>query len=167
VSNVSDVAAVQLLMADYAAIDQAGKLNIIGGGISVLSQVPGREVTNAIALVVSLSVPPTHYGQSCSLVVSLERAGDVVSAPSAATGSPQPVRFEQTARFEAPTLASQVMPKDYLRGRFQLVAAFPYGLPLPIGGEYLWRVTLDDKTRDEWTERFVVSEQTPPQPATD
>jgi hypothetical protein len=73
------------------------------------------------------------------------------------------MRFEQTARFDSPKLAEQVKPRDYLHGRFQLVAAFRAGLPLSSSEGYLWRVQLDEETRDEWTERFIVSEH-PPEP---
>lgn len=57
-SEVSTDATARLLIADYAAVDAAGKLNIIGGGVSVLGYVQQAGSTSPFALVVSISVPP-------------------------------------------------------------------------------------------------------------
>jgi len=48
------------------------------------------------------------------------------------------------------------MPRDVVRPRIQLLLQFPSGLPLQVGEEYVWRVTIDGETRDEWTESLYV-----------
>jgi hypothetical protein len=148
-------------MADYAAVDQAGKLNVIGGGISVLTRVPNAEQTAPVALVVSLAAPPDRYGDECMVEITLEDAsGDIVTLPGAVPGVPQPLRINQSAKFTEPTAQHPLItPKGYLWAGVQLVVQFPVGLPLRGIGGYQWRVKIDDQARDDWTEKFVVTEQ--------
>jgi hypothetical protein len=165
VSKVSEVANVQAMMADYAAIDQTGKINIIGGTVAVVSQQPGSNVLASFALVVSVTVPPSHYGSTCRIDVVLEDAsGEPVYVPGLAAGAPpQPLAFQQTATFEKPRLPPSVTGlRDYLPSRVYTVVIFPTGLPLPEDRGYQWRIIVDEETRDDWRVPFVVSAQSPP-----
>lgn len=164
-SKVSEVANVQVMMADYAAVDQTGKLNIIGGTVAVVSQLPGNDVLASFALVVSVTVPPSHYGSTCRIDVVLEDAsGEPVYVPGlVAEAPPQPMTFQQTATFDRPRLPPAITGlRDYIPSRVHTVVIFPPGLPLPKDRGYQWRVIIDDETRDDWRLQFVVSAQPPP-----
>jgi hypothetical protein len=155
-----------MLVADYAQAE-AGKLNIVGGGVTVVGRAPNIGLTAPFSLVVSLEVPPDQYGAECAVEIILEDAsGDVVTVPGAAPGDErQPVvRVSQTARFDGPKPTPHLkFPEQYQQGflpsRVYVVIGFSSGLPLASGEAYLWRVTVDGQTRDEWTARFVVAEQ--------
>jgi hypothetical protein len=166
VSALSDVATVHMLMADYAQAE-GGKLNVIGGGITVAGRSPNIAVTAPFSLVVSVEVPPDHYDSEAAVEIILEDpAGDVVTVPGAATDDERwpVVRVSQTARFTGPIVPPYLrfpeqFQQGYLPSRVYMVIGFPTGLPLPSGAAYLWRVAVDGQTRDAWTERFVVAEQ--------
>lgn len=160
-SDVSDTATVRLLIADYASVDVAGKLNVIGGGLTVIGQAdrvgPGGPTgfTAPFGLVVSVGVGPTLYRSECALEVALEDSkGEVVELPGPA-GQPQKMRIAQNVVFEEPNLPAGV-PRSSLRARSLLVLMFNGGLPLAIGQRYVWRVRIDHDTRDDWTEEFSV-----------
>jgi hypothetical protein len=156
VSEVAEDAVVRLLMADYAAVDAAGKVNIIGGGISGLGYQPNIGVTSAFALVAWIIVPPKHYHAECAVEIVLEDvSGNVVSLPGPA-GNPQAVRIGQAVRFDEAKSPPGVV-RGALPSRTQWVMAFANGLPLPMGQKYRWRIKIDTQTRDAWTEDFVVS----------
>lgn len=159
-SLVSDVVRVRILMADYAAVDAAGKLSVIGGGISVVLKNPNAGQTAPVTLVVSLAVPPDRYGDECAIEITLEDAsGEIVTMPGAVPGAPQPLQINNSTKFSEPmTQRPEVAPKGYLWAVAQLVAQFPVGLPLASGAGYQWRVKIDNQTNDEWTERFIVAE---------
>ncbi len=164
-SKVSEVAIVQTIMADYAAVDQAGKLNIIGGTVAVVSQLPSNDALASFALIVSVTVPPTHYGSTCRIDVVLEDAsGEPVYVSGLVAGAPpQPITFQQSATFDRPRLSPDLTGLgDYLPSRVHTVVTFPPGLPLPKDRGYQWRVIIDDETRDDWRLPFVVSAQPPP-----
>ncbi len=159
-SNVSENAAVRLILADYAAADAAGKLDIIGGGLTGLGQNRGTPgLTLPFALVVLIVVPPQFYNEQCSVEILLEdSAGSLAVLPAPAPGmTPQPMRIGQAITFEEQRFPAGVnAPRGFLPLRAQWVVAFNPGLPLLVGQGYKWRVRIDDETRDEWTERFVV-----------
>lgn len=159
-SEVADAATVRLLIADYASVDAAGKLNVIGGGIAALGFLPNVGQTSPFALVVWITVPPEHYNADCAVEIVLEdSAGNPVSLPGP-VGEAQVVRVGQAVRFEEPKLLPGV-PRYTLRSRTQWVLAFSTGLPLPVGQRYVWRAKIDHQTRDDWTEEFVLPGLTP------
>ena len=168
-SALSDVVTVHLMMADYAAADPAGKLNMIGGGVAVLGRLAAAPVTSPFFLIASLSVPPDHYGDESYVEIRLEdTSGNVVVLPGATPDLPStPLVIRQTAKFNGPTPPPQLRFPDrylqgYLRARVQMVVGFPGGLPLPTGGGYVWRVSIGAESRSEWSLEFVVAEQAPP-----
>lgn len=172
-SEVSDVATARLLIADYAGTDLSGKLNIVGGLVTVLGSNPVISgMTSPFSLAVWVSVPPNHYDAECSVQVVLEDAsGEPVSVPGPA-GESSIMRIVQPVTFKPPVFPGLgAVPSGLsLPSRAQWVAAFPTGLPLAVGKQYSWRVKIDDVTRDDWIEAFMVVEQvaapgtTPPPP---
>lgn len=154
-SDVSEVASVRILLADYAASDAASKLNVIGGGVTVLGFVPAMNQTAPFTVVVTVSVPPSHYNHECALELVLEDAlGNPVSLPGP-TGEAQIMRVGQLIKFEEPKTQTGI-PRGSLRSRHQWVLGFSIGLPLALGQRYIWRVKIDHETRDDWTEEFFL-----------
>lgn len=158
-SDVSDAAVVRLLVTDYAVVDAVGKVNIIGGGLTGVGINPTTQGTVPFALFVSVAVPPRLYNAECAVEIFLaDAAGDLVSIPGPAQGMPQqPLRVGQAVRFEEPRFNQPVNALTrYLYAKTQWVMSFATGLPLVPGQGYTWRVNIDDTSRDEWSERFVV-----------
>jgi len=156
VSDVFEGATVRLLLADYAAVDAAGKLNVIGGGITLVGFNPQAGLTAPFAVVVSVSVPPELYGAECSVEIVLEDdGGGAVSLPGPA-GEVQSIRVGQAVIFERPVFNGSHVPQGAIRARTHWVMAFSTGLPLAIGQRYVWRVRIDHETRPDWTEEFFV-----------
>jgi hypothetical protein len=172
VSPLSDAATVNLLLADYAAADPTGKLNIIGGGVTMVGRLPNAPATAPFFLGVLLSAPAAYYGAECLVEIRLEdKAGNLVTLPAASHGlSTTPLAISQTAKFTVPTPPPHLrLPdsslQDYLHGRVQLIVAFPNGLPLTAGEGYSWSVRVDEQARPDWTLEFVVLEQIPTPPS--
>jgi hypothetical protein len=164
VSEVSDAAIVRLFLADYAATDPAGKVNVIGGGVTGVGMNPATRTTTPFTLFASVAVPPPLYNAECAVEIILQdSAENLVSVPGPAPGMPaQPLRVGQAVRFEEPRFPQPVSsPARFLYARTQWVLGFATGLPLTPGEGYTWRVNIDDNTRDDWTERFVVMGQPP------
>lgn len=159
-SEVSDVATVRMLMADYASVDTASKkLNIVGGGVSLIGAMARTGGTAPFGLAVTIAIPPTHYDAECDIEVILEDAdGNPVSIPSP-TGETQPVRMGQRVKFDAPQLPQESNPKGYLPARAMLAISLPMGLPLAGDQGYRWRLKIDDVTHADWTEAFLVVSQ--------
>jgi hypothetical protein len=161
VSRVSDAAIVRLFLADYASAE-AGKLNMIGGGLGLIgnaSQVSDGAplgFTAPFVVVVSVAVPPELYGAECAVEVALEDSmGAPVSLPGP-IGESQVMRVAQNVTFSEALFPGTPVPKMTLRARMQWLLTFNAGLPLSIGQRYVWRIRIDGDTRDEWTEEFFV-----------
>lgn len=153
-SEVSDAAIVTILLADYAAVDTAGKLNVIGGGVTIIG-LSNTGATSPFSLVVTITVPPPLYNAECAIEVQLEDpAGEIVSLPGSAT--PQLMRIGQSITFDEPNHKGVPVPRRTLRSRQQFVVNFAAGLPLTLGQKYTWRVKIDSASRDSWTEEFFV-----------
>ncbi len=158
-SDVSDAAVVRLFLADYAAADPTGKVHVIGGGVTGVGLNPATRTTSPFALFVSVAVPPQLYYAECAVEIVLQdSAQNLVSVPGPAPGMPdQPLRVGQAVRFEEPRFPQPVnIPARFLYARTQWALSFATGLPLTPGEGYVWRVNVDNDSRDDWTERFVV-----------
>lgn len=154
-SEVAGDATVRLLIADFAKVDDAGKLNVIGGGVTALGYVHELGATAAFAVVMSVTVPARHVNAECSAELVLEdSAGNPVSLPGPA-GEGQLMRIGQAIQFVEPRSLPGI-PRLELPIRQQWVVAFANGLPLSVGQRYVWRVKIDHETRDWWTEEFFV-----------
>lgn len=158
------MAAAQVLMADYASVDRLGKLHVVGADINVVGVMPGAPLTSSFYVVVLVAVPPEGHGEKFAFDLSLaDESGATVVGPGEA-GQPV-VQFSQTVEFPKPTLpegfkfSDEDRINDLLKGRLQLVAGFPVGLPLQIGRGYQWRIAIDGVARDDWVHRFIVAEQ--------
>lgn len=63
------------VVADYAAVDASGKLNLIGGFTDVLSQTLPAVVSQA-SIVALLEAPPTESGQLKNITITLMGPGE-------------------------------------------------------------------------------------------
>src|SRR6266542_539415 len=122
-----------MLVADYAAADQASKINIIGGGVTGLGVNPATGGTTPFALFVSVAVPPGLYHAECAVESILQDSGgNRVSLPGPSPSLPAPpLRIVQAVRFDEPLFPQQVnLPPRFLYARTQSALGFATGLPL-------------------------------------
>lgn len=164
-SDVSEAAIVRLLIADYVSADAVGKLNLIGGGLSVIGmqtgQTPGAGTGNTapFGVVVSIAAEPDMYGSECAFELILEdSSGEQVFLPNpGGKGVHHALRFAHDIVFEEPDFPQiPGVPKRSVPARVQLVIMFIAGLPLTPGNAYSWRVKIDHDSHDDWTEQFYV-----------
>ncbi len=155
-SDVSDAALVRILLADYAAVDVGNKINVVGGGLTLVGFNQGSGLTAPFTVVVSVMVPPRLYGAECAVEIVLEdSAREPVSLPGP-TGDAQVMRVGQAVTFERPSFPGAYIPQATVGAKVQWVLGFNTGLPLPIGQRYVWRVRIDHETNDDWVEEFFV-----------
>jgi hypothetical protein len=169
VSEVSDAATARLLIADYAGADPIGKINVVGGLVTVLGLNPAIQgMTAPFWLTVWVNVPSAHYNAAGTIEVVLEDAsGEPVSVTNP-TGEAAVMQIEQRVTFRPPTSGPMTIPAELeLPSRTTWVSSFPAGLPLAVGARYRWRVKIDGESRDEWTEDFVVTPAAFASPSTD
>jgi len=158
VSDASDSAIVRLFLADHVVADASQKLNILGGNVQIITWDVRTGMSSPFALLVIITFDHDQARETPAVEVVLENeAGDPVALPSLAPGGdPQYVRMGSAAPVEEPSFRGIYVPRRIIKPRQQIVMAFPNGLPLAVGQAYIWRVRIDQETRDDWTETFYV-----------
>jgi hypothetical protein len=135
---------VTMMLADAAQVAN-GKLFILGGGWSVTGPEPSPS-----AIVLKIAVPWDQANKSHHLVLSLiDTDGNPLTASDPA-GQQQPFRIE--ADFEAgrPTGIAPGTPLD-------VPVALNLGpIPLMPGGRYVWVLSIDGHTDEDWRLPFTV-----------
>lgn len=155
-SEVAESAHVRLLLADYAIVDSSGKINMIGGGVTVLGLNQQTATTAPHAVIAVISFGTEFIGETPAVELSLEHEnGALVEIPGPG-GLPQFLRVGQAEQLKPLMLQGLHVPNDAVRPTIQFVMHFATGLPLATGHTYAWRVRVDHQTRDEWTETFFV-----------
>lgn len=155
-SRVADLARVAVLLADYAAPDPSGRINILGAGWNVTGANPTTGQTPQQSLVVLLDFPPELYGEDFTLSLQLrDSAGALVELPGP-TGQPQPMRIAQVLRVEEPP-APLGGPRNLLWAHSQTVFTLLQGLPLRPNELYTWCVEIDGDERPERAVSFYVA----------
>jgi hypothetical protein len=162
VSAVSDGAIVRILLADYVAIDGSSKkLQVVGGGITILGVNSRTGLSAPFGVLVVVEAPSSLYGAECSVDVTIEdAAGAVALLPGEGPG--EPLQLKQTIKLDAPALQAPDDPKDFLTARVMLALMFSVGLPLAPGAGYRVRLKIDGETRSEWTDGFIVTSKGTP-----
>lgn len=158
-TDVAESAHVRLLLADYAAVDSAGKINIIGAGIEVLAFDDQRNASVPFTVVARVSFGPQFAGQRPAIELQLEHQnGDLVALPSPVGGVAQPqyVRVAASGPLETPAVPGLYIPPGVMRPHANVVLNFANGLPLITRQIYRWRIKIDHVERDEWTTLFYM-----------
>lgn len=149
-------AQVQFILADYAASDAAGKLNVIGGGITILGSAGPGQPSTSFTTVITCSVPAKYAGQTYSFMVELHdvTTGQIVQLPSQQAGQFEPLRAQQAVTV-APVQVPQgaAVPPDAMQAH-TMVIQFGNGLPLEPGHSFEWRAEVDGQKRPGWWLRF-------------
>jgi hypothetical protein len=129
-----------MLLADAAQVSE-GKLYILGGGWSV-SRGPGP-----MAIAIKVEVPWDQANRPHSWVLELlSEDNEPVSFPTP-EGS-QTLRIEGNLEVGRPPALKPGTPLD-------VPLALTIG-PLPLRpGRYLWRLTIDEETKEEWRLAFT------------
>lgn len=137
-----------LLLADYATVSD-GKLSIVGGGWSVTGPDP---VPFGIALLIQ--VPWDQANQRHTLRLELLDADGIPVAFPDEDGEEQPVVFFDDVEFEVgrPPGLKPGTPLDFP------LAVNSGPLPIPPGGRYEWRLSIDGTSRDDWRLAFTTRE---------
>jgi hypothetical protein len=152
-SEASRSAHVRIIVADYAVVDGAGKITMVGAGIAIAGINPLNNMTAPFAVVAIVSFDPKLIDASPAVEMSLEtHNGQLVQLP----GHP-PLRVGTSQRLTPPTLPDGVdVPRDAVRPKVQILMQFQSGLPLQAGHAYVWRVKVDHEEREEWSETLYV-----------
>lgn len=153
-------ALVRVLLSDFANTDAAGKLNLIGGGISMMGFGP-EGLTVPFSVCVITNVPAKYAGEQYALSVELydETRKQVVKAPGQ-TGQQEAMRVQQMVDVDHIQLGPGVrMPND-AQSQNIMIMNFPSGMPL-LPGTYDWRAQIEGQTRAGWFARFHVLEPAP------
>ncbi len=134
---------VTMMLADAAQVAE-GKLNVLGAGWNVTGPAP---TPSAIGIIIEVPWNHTNLEHRYRLeLVDLD--GNGVALP----GNDDPIRVEE--RFEVGRPPG-MRPGSYL----PLPRAINFGpMPLPPGGHFEWRLTIDDEAREEWRLPFSTRE---------
>lgn len=167
-SEVSASAHVTFVVADYMAVGPQSKLTFVGAGISFVSVDPMSGQSAPLSICATATFHPKFVGESPQVVLTLETEdGAVLELPARADQlEGQPVRVEVGS---ATPLAQTVIdgfeiPADAIRPKVNVLMQFQNGLPLQPGHRYVWRITIDGETRDDWTESIYVAKSINPTP---
>lgn len=142
-SEISELYKAFILVADFVNIDSGGKLNIIGGGVSVLgfNALTGRTADFAVIARITC-VDPTRDDEAAVELILADSSGETVQLPSG-DGQSQALRVAQNFRFEPATAHGVTVPKGALDSSNQMILNFYGGLPLSPGLTYTWRLHVD------------------------
>jgi hypothetical protein len=144
---------VTLLLAD-AAQAVNGKLYVLGGGWSLTGPDP-----SAMALAVKIDVPwdranIKHHWR----LELLDGDGAPIEVPSAPAGEPRPLRIDGEFEAGRPAGLKPGTPLD-------VALALNFApLPLPPGGRYVWRLSIDGFDED-WQVAFSTRPAAPAPPS--
>lgn len=155
-SEIAANAKVNLAMADFAADDAAGKVNVIGKGVAVVGYNPQQNISTPFVLVCDVWLPTAQLPVEFPIEVALlDQAGEVVDLPTPA--GTQKLRIAHVADMKYPTGPISNATSKHIGGRHNLTVNFNTGLPLAPNGLYTWRVEIDGDEDYKWTYPFAVA----------
>ena len=162
--GLADSARVSITLADYAAMGEMGKTNVLGAGIGVSPLLP-TGATSPLTVWAHINFAPEFDGEQVAVGICLKNAvGEVVSIATNLAGQTQDLRVQQLATLEAVKGAygstHHVIPKS-VRPTVNLLLRFDNGLPIP-AGNYDWEVEIDGNTREAWKAPLYVAAPNPP-----
>lgn len=142
-SVVSEHAAISLMIADYAQVaPESGKLNVLGGEVTIVGFDPLQGLTARFSVVMSVAVPAEFLPEDCSVELALYQGGSAVVVPGPVEN--QAVRVGQSITLDrnASPHLPQVL-RNHLNGATIVVVDFSNGLPLRPGEAYEWVARID------------------------
>lgn len=156
-SEASESARVAILVADYLTQGLGGKLTIVGAGITIVNCDPNTGQSAPLSVVATVTFDPKFVGAAPEVQFTLETEDGVVFEVPRPGADPLPLRLAADNNpLGLTTLDGFHIPPDAVRPKLQMLMQFQTGLPLQPGQRYVWRITVDGETRDEWTEPLYV-----------
>ncbi len=138
---------VTLLLADFAVVAD-GKLTVVGGGWSISGPAP-----QPFAIAIKIDVPWDQANIRHTLeLVLVDADGNPVVVPT--DDGERPLTIEGQFETGRPAGVKPGTPLD-----FMLAANLP-PQPIPAGGRYEWRLSIDGETRDDWRLGFTTRPET-------
>lgn len=141
-SEVAAAARLSLGVADFASIDESGKLNIIGGNVGFLGFDPMQGLTTRFTVWAHIALP--HHILPAELSIELALLDDrgrvfEIGGPlgSQAVRMAQPITIDKSSAPVIPAL------REHMGSSHQMVVDFGSGLPLQPNGTYVWRLQID------------------------
>lgn len=134
--------AANVTIADFVNVDQGGKANIIGGGLTLLGFDAQQGVTHPFAIFVRVSSPLPREDRPALEIVLVDASGQPVLVPGP-MNEPQAIRISQVIEFPAPAHPGVHIPAGAVPSVSQYAINFSNGLPLAPGHSYSWRVQID------------------------
>ncbi|ANG85772.1 hypothetical protein [Microbacterium aurantiacum] len=131
-----------IILADFANIDQSGKLNVVGGGISLIGYEFQQGTTTPFTVYVRVVARVPRTDRPALEIVLADASGDPVQIPSP-TGELQTMRIAQNVELAAPSLPGVSIPPGAIPSSAAFAINFSNGLPLAPGHSYSWRVQID------------------------
>lgn len=142
-SEISDLIRGSIMLADYAVTDAVGKVNVIGGGLSVIGFDLNQGITTPFTVYASLTCPIPAPDSSAAVEVALVDASGNPVAVAGPTGEGQVVRIAQNVEFAAPVIPGLQIPRGAIESASQIIVNFGNGIPLGVGQAYAFRLSVD------------------------
>jgi len=156
--TISEDAQVSIVLADYAAQDGSGKINIIGAGWGITGLQP-TGLTPELAVVAFIELPPRYRGERFATCVKLvDEAGDPVTLPGPG-GNPQALRVQQLITVDPPMAPGIHIPGN-VPSLQKVVLRLGNGLPLSPNQMYKWICEVDGT--DKASIAFYIAGPPPP-----
>ena len=139
-----------LLLADYAQVAE-GKLTIVGGGWSVTGPEPAP-----FGIAILIQVPWDQANVRHTMRLELLDADGVPVSVETDDGDEEAIVFFDDLVFEVgrPPGLKPGTPLDFP------VAVNSGPLPIPPGGRYEWRLSIDGRSDEDWRLAFTTREET-------
>lgn len=154
---MSDLAAeadLAIWLADFATLDPQGKLNLLGGGVSILGFDPMQGVTARFTVVGRVRIPVKYTPTDVPVELSLlDEVGEVVSI---GVPTPQPLRIAQVAKIEKPNVVGMPSLPPELPAQHIVILDIA-GLPLQPGRTYAWSLRVDGDEENAKRQAFMVA----------
>ena len=157
-SAISEKAKIDIMIADYAAMDAAGaKANLLGVGGNILPITP-MGITTRFSVVTQIHAPAEVCPAETALEISLRDSNGAVFELAGPT--PQAIRYAAILTIAATPGVVGLEQANYIGSGSINVIDFANGLPLP-PGNYAWHVSLDGDEDNAVDFRFCVPNPAP------
>lgn len=163
--SIFETARASVLVGDYANVDAAGKVNVIGGFFGLLGCNPQTKHAAPHVLVVIIDVPEAQAGQEFAMQLQMrnETRNEAVRFV-APTGNLEPLQIAQAQRVPTPLTPppNMTLPADHFI-RMPTVLTIDAEVAVVEPGEHFsWKLSIDGQSKPGWDARFSVPGGPPP-----